>query len=92
MVVYVLATLLATRRVRRPLRRSLAVTSAVGLGLFIGLGRIYLGHDWPTDVLAGWLLAGGVVCTAYGSLLLVDSQQTSRQRRMTIGSRPRPAH
>ena len=74
MVVCVLATLLATRRVWRPLGRTVAVTSAVGLALVIGLGRIYLGYDWPTDVLAGWLLAGGVVCTAYGSLLLLDNQ------------------
>ena len=91
-VVYVLATLLATRRGWRPLWRSVAVMSAVGLALLIGLSRICQGLDWSTDVLAGWLLAGGVICTAYGTLLLLDNEQTSRQRRTTIGSRPRPAH
>jgi undecaprenyl-diphosphatase len=28
----------------------------VGLSLFTGFGRLYLGVHWPTDVAAGWAL------------------------------------
>lgn len=40
-------------------RRSLTapcVALAVAMPLFIGLGRLYLGVHWPTDVAAGWAL------------------------------------
>jgi len=30
----------------------------VALGLFVGLGRVYTGAHYPSDVLAGWALGG----------------------------------
>jgi len=38
-------------RMRKP-----AYAAAAFLPLFIGVGRLYLGVHWPTDVLIGWTL------------------------------------
>jgi undecaprenyl-diphosphatase len=53
---------------RRPAARPWAWTLALGLAFFVGLGRLYLGVHWPTDVLAGWALGAGQ--TALGLHLL----------------------
>lgn len=55
---YPLLAWLATRR--RPGWRPVALALAVGGALFVGLGRLYLGLHWPTDVLAGWLLGAAL--------------------------------
>jgi membrane-associated phospholipid phosphatase len=62
-VTWMLVALLLTICMPRAARRAAAALSVL-LSLAIGLSRIYLGYHWLTDVLAGWLLATAIVCTA----------------------------
>jgi undecaprenyl-diphosphatase len=41
--------------------RALFLSLSIGILLIVGLSRIYLGVHWPTDVLAGWVLASAWV-------------------------------
>jgi membrane-associated phospholipid phosphatase len=63
-VVYLLSAILLAATIERSWRRPLLVTIGAGLGLAIGLTRVYLGYHWATDVLAGWLLALTVIAGA----------------------------
>lgn len=61
--------LLARAVARRwPRAAAPAYVLAVGVALFIGTGRLYLGVHWPSDVLVGWILGAGQ--TALGIALV----------------------
>ncbi|BCX03814.1 MAG: hypothetical protein KatS3mg053_1752 [Candidatus Roseilinea sp.] len=47
---------------RHPRLRVPAALGAASVIIGVGFGRVYLGVHWPTDVLAGYLLAAGWVC------------------------------
>lgn len=54
---------LAVRRGTDQKGRRVGVCAAAVLwALAVGGTRVYLGVHWPTDVLAGWLLAGSLTC------------------------------
>jgi undecaprenyl-diphosphatase len=52
--------------IRPPLPRRLAVGALTGLIAAIGASRVYLGHHWPSDVFASYLLG-----SSYLAALLV---------------------
>jgi membrane-associated phospholipid phosphatase len=52
----IVAYLLVLRQLRRA-TRVLTYVVAVAFAASVSLSRVYLGHHWLTDVLAGWLLA-----------------------------------
>ncbi len=41
---------------RRPRTEAVAVAAAAAFAVTMGLGRVFLGHHWLTDVLVAWAL------------------------------------
>jgi undecaprenyl-diphosphatase len=68
-------------RTRSP-RSRLAIGLVFGaLLVAIGLTRVRLGVHYPTDVVAGWLLAGGITLAAWHVLTLPPTRRARRRSR-----------
>ena len=81
-VVGVIAYLLILRQ-KTSRARVITISGAVFFAITIGLTRVYLGHHWFTDVLAGWLLGAAwlaLVITAHRLYLTVRTRRHEHRR------------
>ncbi|RFA07930.1 phosphatidic acid phosphatase [Subtercola boreus] len=77
----VIAYLLILRQ-DRVRNRVLIISAAALFALTIGLSRVFLGHHWFTDVLAGWILGAAwlaLVITAHRLYLTVRADHERRR-------------
>ena len=49
------------------------------LAVLVGPSRIYVGVHWPTDVLAGWCIGGGVLLIFLMILEMWDERKIRRK-------------
>ena len=71
-VTYVAVVLVVAWQIRQPERwaRRVGATAVSVLVVAVGLSRVFLGGDWPSDVVGGWLLGTAWVTTATVLLLV----------------------
>ena len=87
------AVYLLLRRLDSALARTATVLAGVVFVVSMGLSRVFLGHHWLTDVVAGWALGlawVAVVVTAHRLYLTVRRVQPARaaRRRRPPSGRP----
>jgi undecaprenyl-diphosphatase len=49
----------------------------LGVGIFVGVGRLYVGVHWPSDVVAGWALGAAL---GLGAILWLGPPEEARAR------------
>ena len=57
-------------------RRPIGALAGALASAYVGLGRLYLGVHWPTDVLGGWLI-GAILCASAARCLHSPSPRPS---------------
>jgi undecaprenyl-diphosphatase len=88
-VVGVLALVLVVRTVSRWRRAAIVALATVTIAA-AGVGRIYLGVHWATDVVTGWLLGAAWVALCAVVLLAVEGRPTGSADARASVSRWRP--
>lgn len=58
-----------------PRVRIAAIIAGIAIPFAVGVSRVYLGVHWPSDVVSGWLIAGGWVLALCGLRLLTSSRR-----------------
>ncbi|WP_424467909.1 phosphatase PAP2 family protein [Pseudoclavibacter helvolus] len=89
-VVGIIAYLLILRRQTKRARVLIAL-GAVVFAITVGLSRVYLGHHWFTDVLAGWVLGAAwlaLVIFAHRIYLSIREHRHARQVASHAGHTP----
>ena len=72
--------------------RTLAIVIAALYALTMGLSRVYLGHHWLTDVIAGWLIGIGWVAVVITLPVVAHRPHTARRTALDHDAHPlRPA-
>jgi membrane-associated phospholipid phosphatase len=88
-VLILIALLLGLTAAKPHTRRFLLITGCL-LALLIGWSRSYLGDHWPTDVVAGWLLAAVMVSATMGLVNLTLVPYPGGEMPDVIDSDPTP--
>jgi len=88
-VVGVLALVLVVHTVNRWRRAAIVALATVTIAA-AGLGRLYLGVHWATDVVTGWLLGAAWVALCAVVLLAVEGHHTRSADARASVSRWRP--
>lgn len=72
---------LVLRRLHHKRSRTAVLVAGIVFAVAVSLSRVYLGHHWLTDVIAGWLLGLGwlaAVITAHRLFLTVERSRDTR--------------
>ena len=77
---YPLLAWIATRG--RPQLRVPVLALAIAFALFVGVGRMYLGLHWPSDVLGGWALGATQSSAAIAWLRRAETATAGQEERV----------
>lgn len=83
-VVALVLAYLVVRRVDTRLGRTLVVVALAMYAALMGLSRVFLGHHWFTDVVAGWVAGAAwalVIVLAHRLLVLLQRRRHARHER-----------
>ena len=78
-IVYGLLFYLIRKHCKNEKLRNILSALCLFMAVFIGPSRIYVGVHWPTDVLCGWFIGGGVLLIAITVLERMYSKNESLQ-------------